>query len=136
MQSIYELLLKSVDLSGYLLLPSYVLLRSWVCATLNILEKGLVRTLCYKRENFIYFLQKEIHIQLYVQMYLHAQSIFFIILILAMTTVGIRTTFPGTVPLVFYTFTLFINFFSKLQLKGLYSRRSLEYRCRNTRALL
>lgn len=111
-----------MDLTGNLLLPSYVLFRSWVCDTLNILEKGFYDCFVINQKTYIYFSQKEIHIQLYVQMYLHAQSIFFIILILAMTTVGIKTTFTVTLTLVFYTLTMFINFFSKLHLKGLCSR--------------
>lgn len=65
-----------------------------------------------------FYKQKEIHTHLYVQLYLHAQSIFLVILILAMTAVGIRTTFTATLTLAFYTLTMFINFFSKLQLKG------------------
>ncbi|XP_037035534.1 endoplasmic reticulum metallopeptidase 1-like isoform X1 [Bradysia coprophila] len=62
--------------------------------------------------------KKEIHTHLYVQLYLHAQSVFFIILILAMTAVGIKTTFTVTFTLAFYTLTMFISFFSKLQLKA------------------
>ncbi|KAJ6642253.1 Endoplasmic reticulum metallopeptidase 1, partial [Pseudolycoriella hygida] len=59
-----------------------------------------------------FFKKKEIHIQLYVQMYLHAQSIFLVLVILALTAGGIRTGFTVVLTLTFYTFTMFINYFT------------------------
>lgn len=62
--------------------------------------------------------KKEIHTHIYVQLYLHAQSVFLVLLIFAMTAVGIRTTFTATLTLAFYTLTMFINIVTKLQFKG------------------
>lgn len=53
-----------------------------------------------------------------IQMFLHAQCVIFILLLLVLTGLSIRTAFLIVITIIFYSLTMFINFITKLQLRG------------------
>lgn len=54
-----------------------------------------------------------------IQLFLHAQCIIYIFLLILLTALGIRSGFLILIAIIFYGITTFINFFSKLQLRGI-----------------
>ncbi|KAG4071651.1 hypothetical protein HA402_011805 [Bradysia odoriphaga] len=62
--------------------------------------------------------KKAVSLSCYIQMFLHSQCIVYIILILVMTGMGLRSAFLLLFALVFYSLTTFINLLSRLQSRG------------------
>lgn len=56
----------------------------------------------------------------FVQMFQHAQCLILVVLTLALTALGIRSTFFIVISVIFYTLTTYINCFSRLQLRGIF----------------
>lgn len=67
----------------------------------------------------MYILQDVIRQSYFVQMFQHAQCFVLVLLTLAMTALGIRSTFIIVISLIFYTLTTYINCFTRLQLRGI-----------------
>lgn len=67
----------------------------------------------------VYISQDIIRQSYFVQMFQHAQCFWLVLLTLALTALGVRSTFVFVMTLIFYSLTTFINCFSRLQLRGM-----------------
>lgn len=65
------------------------------------------------------YIQKLIGLSCYIQMFLHSHTIVYIILILTMTGMGLRSAFILLFALIFNAVTAYINLFARLQLRGI-----------------
>lgn len=77
-----------------------------------------------ERYSFLHILiklqfQNSIKLGYYVQMFLHAQCIFYVVVICIMTGLGFRSGFLLLIALTFYTLTTIINLISGLMLRGM-----------------
>lgn len=119
-KSINELVFESMAARWTLHLSNVFLSRYRTVAVHYVPEKGSQICINFSEKliSFPLFQQPSIQLIYYVQMFLHSQCIYLILVTLILTALGVRSSFILMFDVIFYSASTLLNVLSGLQHKG------------------